>query len=186
MKVFLQVKFGSLLSLAALLASIAVIHAEAQQSGANCVLSSVSNGKIITIQGTVRHEPHDLAFDVYNCNETILLTYAGRQDNDISSASLRRDKNMKLFRKYTYSTYKSRRNYICIDCFKYDVEAELTGKLEIATLPPGATKDNENIIRDSSGTIIGIFGWGHPGPYIYSRFIIQSVSKVKARKLPQS
>lgn len=178
-------KFGSLLSLVVLLASMAFVHAAAQQSGSNCVLSSATNGQIVTVQGKVRHEPHDLAFDIRDCNETVLLTYAGKQDNNVSSTSLRSDKNMKLFHQYTYSTYKSRGNNICINCFKYDVEAELTGKLEIATLPPGATKDNENIIRDSSGNIIGIFGWGHPGPYIYSRFIIQSVSKVKARKLPR-
>jgi len=132
----------------------------------------------------VQNAPHDMAFSIPGCDQAVLLTYAGNQDNDVKATELRNDKNLKLFHKYTYSTYKSRGKNICGECSKYgDVEAELTGKLEIATLPPGTTKDKANFIRDSSGKIVGLFGWGHPGPFAGYRLIIESVSQVKARKL---
>jgi len=73
-----------------------------------------------------------------------------------------------------------------MQCMKYgDVEATLTGKLEIASMPPGTTKDPTGFVRDSSGKIVGTFGWGHPVPFAKYRLVIQSVSDVKARKLPK-
>jgi hypothetical protein len=65
------------------------------------------------------------------------------------------------------------------------VEAELTGELEIANMPPGATKDKANFVRDESGRIIGTFGWGHPGPFAAYRLVIHSVGYAKAQKLPR-
>lgn len=66
------------------------------------------------------------------------------------------------------------------------MEAELTGKLEIASMSPGATKDRAGFIRDQSGKIIGQFGWGHPIPFASYRLVIRSVAHVKARKLPRA
>src|SRR5947199_1271163 len=77
---------------------------QAAQSG--CLLSMASNGQVITLQGKVIQEPHDLAFDVPGCKEMILLTFAGDQDNDVNASKLRRDENLKRFRRYTRSTYK--------------------------------------------------------------------------------
>jgi hypothetical protein len=169
-----------------LFSSVLASHAAGLEDDTKCALSSASNGQVLTIRGRVMHEPHDMAFDIPGCSETVLLTYAGYQDNDVSVTELRRDENMKRFHKYTYSTYKSRGKNICIGCSKYgDVDAELTGRLEIATMPPGATKDKPGYIRDPSGKIIGVFGWGHPTPYAGYRLIIESVSQVKARKLPR-
>ena len=66
-----------------------------------------------------------------------------------------------------------------------DVEATLTGKLEFASMPPGTTKDPASLLHDSSGKIVGAFGWGHPVPFAKYRLVIQSVSDLKARKLPK-
>ncbi|MGA9071364.1 MAG: hypothetical protein WB424_13960, partial [Terracidiphilus sp.] len=73
---------------------------------------------------------------------------------------------------------------IYIDCMKYgDIEAEITGKLEIASMPPGATRDIYGVLRDQSGKVIGAYGWGHPNPYVPYRLVILSVANVKAKKL---
>jgi hypothetical protein len=160
-------------------------HAATSTTESQCVLSAGSNGQTLTVRGMVRSTPHDLAFDIPGCKETVLLTFAGEPDSGVSGAELRRDAELRRFRKYTSSVYKSTGKNLCMECAKYgDVEAELTGKLEIATLPPGATKDKANFIRDGSGKIIGMFGWGHPGPFAAYRLVIQSVAQVKARKLP--
>jgi hypothetical protein len=151
-----------------------------------CVLLTASNGQTLTVRGKARSTAHDLAFDIPGCNETVLLTFAGEKDNNVSVSELRQDDELRRFQKYTSSVYKSTGKNICMECAEYgDVEAELTGKLEIATMPPGATKDKANFIRDGSGKIIGTFGWGHPGPFAGYRLVIQSATHVKARKLPR-
>jgi len=160
-------------------------HTATSGTEAGCVLSAVSNGQTITVQGKVRNEPHDLGFDISGCKETVLLTFAGDQDNDVSAEKLRRDGELRRFQKYTSSVYKSTGKNVCMDCSKYgDVEAELTGKLEIANVPSGATRDPSGLLRDQSGKVIGMSGWGHPSPFARYRLVIFSVAHVKARKLP--
>ena len=150
-----------------------------------CVLVNASNGQMITVRGEARSTAHDLAFDILGCSETVLLTFAGEENSDVSGSELRQDKELSRFRKYTSSVYKSTGKNICMECAKYgDVEAEITGKIEIASLPPGSTKDKANFIRDGTGKIIGKFGWGHPAPFAAYRLVIHSVTYVKAKKLP--
>lgn len=151
-----------------------------------CVLSTASNGQVITIHGKTVQEPHDLGFEIPGCKETVLLTYAGDQDNKVSASELRRDENLARFQKYTTSTYKSTGKSICMQCMKYgDVEATLTARLEIASIPAGTTKDPAGFLRNASGKIVGKWGWGHPIPFAGYRLVIQSVSKVTARKIPR-
>ncbi len=52
-----------------------------------CVLSTASNGQVITVLGKTVQEPHDLGFEIPGCKETVLLTYAGDQDNEVSARS---------------------------------------------------------------------------------------------------
>jgi hypothetical protein len=167
----------------------AVHHTEqatAHQDQTKCILSDAVNGQVLTIHGRVRSEPHDLAFDIPGCDQTVLLTYAGNSDNNVSATQLRNNVELRRFQKYSSSVYKSTGKNICMGCPKYDeVEADLTGTLEIACMPPGATKDKANFIRDGSGKIIGMFGWGHPAPFAGYRLVIQYVSDVKAVKLPR-
>lgn len=161
------------------------MHKAQHAAESKCVLSTASNGQTLTVSGEARSTAHDLALDIPGCDETVLLTFAGSKDNDVSGSELRQDDELKRFQKYTSSVYESTGDNICLECRKYgDVEAELTGKLEIATVPPGATKDKANFLRDGSGKIIGTFGWGHPVPFAGYRLVIQSVAHVKARKLP--
>lgn len=160
-------------------------HAEAVNDS-GCVLSTATDGQTITVRGKVVSEPHDMAFGIPGCSDTVLLTYAGDRDNDVSVDLLRKDENLKQFQNYTSAVYKSKGKSLCLQCMKYgDVEATLTGKLQVATMPPGTTKDPAGFLRDSSGKIVGTFGWGHPVPFAKYRLIIQSVSDVKARKLPK-
>ncbi len=159
---------------------------EPLQSGTpGCVLSTASDGQTLTVKGKVRNGAHDMAFEIPGCDATVLLTFAGYKDSDVSGSELHKDAELRRFQKYTSSVYKSAGKNICMDCAKYaDVEAELTGKLQIATMPPGATKDQSGLIRDQSGKIIGQFGWGHPAPFAGYRLVIESVFSVKARKNP--
>jgi hypothetical protein len=149
-----------------------------------CVLSIASNGQVVTIHGKAVQKPHDLGFEIPGCTETVLLTYAADQDTEVSANELRRDENLARFQKYTSATYKSTKKSICMQCMKYrDVEATLIGKLEIASIPPGTTKDRAGFLRDASGKIVGKWGWGHPVPFAGYRLVIQSVSTVTARKI---
>lgn len=150
-----------------------------------CVLVTASNGQALTVRGRVRSTAHDMAFDIPGCNETVLLTFAGDKDNDLRISELRQDKELRRFQRYTSAVYKSTGKNICMECAEYgDVEAEITGTLQIATMPRDATKDQAGVIRDQSCKIIGRFGWGHPAPFAGYRLVIQSVTHVKARKLP--
>jgi hypothetical protein len=164
-------------------------HAQGVERGMEpsaCVLSTTSNGQVITVHGEAVQEPHDLAFDIPGCKDTVLLTYAGDTDNQVSASELRRDELLARFQEYTSSTYRSAGKSICMQCMKYgDVEATLTGRLEIASVPRGMTKDPAGFLRDASGKVVGKWGWGHPVPFAGYRLVIQSVSEVKARKIPR-
>lgn len=160
-------------------------HTAASVTETACVLSTASNGQTVTVQGTVRQGPHDMGIDIPGCKEIVLLTFAGYQDNDVSGAELRRDRELRRFQKYTGSVYKGTKKNICMGCPKYgDVEGELTGKLEIATVPPGARRDASGLLWDQSGKFIGMLGWGHPTRFARYRLVIVSAAHVKARKLP--
>jgi hypothetical protein len=151
-----------------------------------CLLLSMRNGQKITLRGRVRSTAHDMAFDVAGCDQTVLLTYAGDRDNDVSATELGKDKELIRFQKYTSKVYKSTGKNICEACPKFgDVEADLTGKLEVATMPDGATKDWAGFLHDGWGKVMGTYGWGHPLPFAAYRLVIESVSQVTARKLPR-
>jgi hypothetical protein len=127
-----------------------------------------------------------MAIDIDGCESSVLATFPGYGDNDFPASMLHEDHSTKRFIKYTSSVYKSRGSRICEGCSKYgNVSADLTGILQVATLPPGATKDSRGFIHDANGKFVGIFGWGHPMPFAKYRLIIESASNVKARKLPR-
>jgi hypothetical protein len=181
--------FPILLAILAIsLAQDGVNHAENQDatpSKSQCILSTATNGQNVTVQGEARSTSHDLVFDIPACDETVLLTFAGESDNDVNITELHRDSELKRFQKYTGSVYKSSLPHLCMSCPKYgDVKAELTGKLEIASMPTNSVKDRAGFIRDQSGKIIGTFGWGHPASFAKYRLVVTSVAYAKARKLP--
>jgi hypothetical protein len=127
-----------------------------------------------------------MALDVPGCNFTVLATLAGYSDSDELESQLKNDRAMKQFLKYTRSEYKSKRGHICIGCSKYEnVEADFTGKIEIAVVPEGGRRDNLGRTWDSNGKYIGILGWGHPMPFADYRLVVESVSNVKAQRAPK-
>ena len=156
------------------------------QNTHTCPLTPGENGQVITIHGVPRSEPHDMALDIPGCGFAVLATIAGDAESDIPGTQRRNDRAMRRFIKYTSSTYKSRGNHICMGCSRYEItSAELTGKLEVAVLPGGATRDRLGRTWDSNGKFIGILGWGHPAPFADYRIVIVSVLQVQARKLPR-
>jgi len=158
----------------------------AQKRADACILDTAKDGQTITVSGKTVQQPHDLAFGIVGCSDLVVLTYAGDRDNDVSADQLRKDENLKRFQKYTSAVYKSTKKDICVQCMQYgDVEATLTGKLEIATIPPGTTKDQMGFLHDASGKVVGTSGFGHPTRIFKYRLVIVAVADAKARKLPK-
>jgi hypothetical protein len=158
----------------------------AQNPADACVLDTAANGQAITVHGQAVDEPHDLAFKVVGCDDVVVLAYAGDQDTDVGADQLRTDENLERFKKYTSAVYKSSGKDICMECARYgDVQATLTGKLEVATIPPGTVKDSMGFLRDASGKVAGKWGWGLPVPFARYRLVIFSAADVKAKKLPK-
>ncbi len=144
-----------------------------------CILDTAKEGQSRAVPLS-----HDLGLNIVGCKDLVILTFAGEySDNGVSADQLRQDHNLSLFKKYLNSVYKIEG---CADCLKYgDVEATLTGNLQIATIPPGTTKDPFGFLHDSTGKIIGTSGFGHPARIYKYQLVILSVSEVKARKLPK-
>lgn len=158
----------------------------AQDQTNPCVLSHANDAQTVSLHGKIEQGPHDLALNIEGCSDGVVLTFAGNSDNAIPSDQLRRDQNLKRFRTYTSAVYLGNKKNLCEECMQYgDVEATLSGKLEIATLPPGTTKDSIGFLHDASGKIVGTYGWGHPRGIFKYRLVILSVANVKARKLPK-
>ncbi|HLJ90654.1 MAG TPA: hypothetical protein VKZ53_27855 [Candidatus Angelobacter sp.] len=158
----------------------------AQNKIADCNLNASHDGDTITIRGVAIRQPHDLAFAVDGCNDLVILTYAGDQDSGVTADLLKKNESLRQFHKYTNSTYRSRGTNVCTLCMKYaDVKATLTGKLQVAALPEGTTKDSFGFLHDASGKVVGTSGFGHPTRQFKYRLVILSVEDVKAHKLPR-
>jgi hypothetical protein len=154
------------------------------RASAQCVLDTAMDGKTITVVGEAVQEPHDLGFRVIGCADLVILAYAGDQDTDMTAAQLRRDKKFKQFQKYTSAVYKGDKENICLECPQYSgVKATLSGKLEIASIPTGTTKDDMGLLHDASGRVVGTSGFGHPTRIFKYRLVVFSVVDVQARKL---
>lgn len=162
------------------------IVAAQDQSSPTCILGTAEDGQIVTVQGKVVDLAHDLGFRIVGCDDVVVLIYAGDRDTDVTADHLRRDENLKRFQKYTSAVYKSDKGNICMGCARYgDVEATLTGKLQIAAITPGTTKDPMGLLHDASGKVVGSSGFGHPNRTYKYRLVVLSVANVKARKLPK-
>jgi hypothetical protein len=123
------------------LSFIGTATACAQIQPAACILDTARDGQTITVHGKAVQQPHDLGFAIVGCNDLVVLAYAGDRDTDATADHLRRDENLKRFQKYTSAVYKSTKKNICVQCPQYgDVEATLSGKLEIATIPRAPPK----------------------------------------------
>jgi hypothetical protein len=153
----------------------------------SCPLSTFKNGQTVTVHGKVGQAPHDMALVISECSDTVVLVYAGDPESRESGDKLLKDRNLKRFEKYTSAAYrKIGGKGICMQCPKYEVEATLTGRLDVAadTVPEGLWKDKLGMLHDQSGKFVGEAGFGHPPMQKY-RLVIESVSDVAARELPK-
>jgi len=152
----------------------------------SCVLNTAKDGDTLTVHGEALQQPHDLAFAIEGCKDLVILAYAGDRDSGVAADQLQKSESLKQFQKYTSSTYKSRGKNICMQCMKYgDVKAALTGRLQVATVPAGTTKDNFGFLHDASGKVVGTSGFGHPTRRFKYRLVIISAADVTAHKLPR-
>jgi hypothetical protein len=157
----------------------------AQSKGAECSLSAHTDGQTVTVNGKVQQTDHDLLLQVPNCPDAVVLTYASDPavKDEVTGLHLLKDGKLSQFRKYTEATYKSTEKSICMGCYKYEVQATLIGRLDLAkTPPPGSQKDQLGFFRDQSGKVVGVAGFGHPAPVYRYRLVIQAVSQVAAQR----
>jgi len=162
-----------------------VIAAGQDKPSGECALANAKNGQHVTLNGEIKSTAHDLLLVVPSCESGVVLQYAGDPDTGTSAGQLKRNSNFKRFEKYTSATYKSSGKNLCMQCSKYAVKATLTGRLDVANIPEGATRDQFGFARDGAGKVVGKTGWGHPIPVYKYRLVIEAVSDVVARKLPR-
>ena len=174
-------------TMAVLLFFAASETASAQSVEGACPLSAFKNGQTVTVHGKVGQASHDMALVVPGCSEAAVLVYAGDPESRESGEKLLKDESFKRFEKYTRATYgKIGSKGICMQCPKYEVEATLTGRLDVApdSFPEGQWKDKLGMLHDQSGKFVGKAGFGHP-PIQKYQLIIEAVSDVAARELPK-
>jgi hypothetical protein len=170
-----------------LVVSEGVASAQPSRVESSCPLSTFKSGQTVTVHGKIGQAPHDMTLVVSGCSDAVVLVYAGDLESRESSDKLLKDKNLEQFEKYTSATYrKIGGKGICIQCPKYEVEATLTGRLDVAadTVPEGLWKDKLGMLHDQSGKFVGEAGFGHLPMQKY-RLVIESVSDVAARELPK-
>jgi len=160
--------------------------AQSATAEGSCPLSTFQDGQTASVHGKVAHGAHDLLLIVRGCDKAVVLEFAGTEGSEASADKLVRDENFNRFEKYTRDTYKKVGKGTCMQCPKYEVEATLTGRLDVApdTVPEGQWKDKLGMLHDQSGKFVGKAGFGHP-PIQKYRLIIESVSDVAAHKLPK-
>lgn len=120
------------------------------------------------------------------CDKPIVPVYAGSPYSRESSDKLIWDKNYRRFSENTSDNYKNVRKDKCWQCPKYDVEATLSGRLDIAanTVPEGLWKDKLGVLHDQSGKFVGKAGFGHPPVHNKSVSNITANTRPKPKNAP--
>jgi len=178
-------------------ALLCAVAAFGQNRGTDpCPFTPSNNGVEVTVRGRVVRRPHDMVLVIPNCKGMAVLVYADSPDGLYATSStttnlpratrvevdanliLREDRNFRRFVKYVNASYKSTRRHSRSECWKYEVQAEFTGLLDVT--------ETAGLVRDKdSQKIAGMGGFGHPTPFTRYRFVMVSVSDVRARKLPK-
>lgn len=153
------------------------------QQTSECALSKIADRQRVTLHGQIERTSHDLLLRLNNCEPGVLLQYAGEPETGVPAERLRQDKNLRRFKKVSTAQYKSRKDEICHECYRYSVEATFSGILNVAETPPGTTRDQFGFARDGSGKIVANAGWGHPAPVYKYRLIVESVSDVRTKSI---
>ena len=152
---------------------------------ADCPLSSLKDGEKVKLRGNIRHGAHDMMLSVPACGEDVVLVYAEEAEAGLSESQVGRNAGLQEFRRYASATYAGGEKSSCHGCYKYEVEAILAGRLCVAVIPEGFTKDALGFVHDGSGKVVGKAGFGHPLPLTRYQLVIESASGVVARELPR-
>lgn len=130
------------------------------------------NGKMVHIRGRVENSDHDLLLSSETCKrEKVVLEYPDRLSvKPTADFRLRRDRNFKRLEHVLGAKNKD-------GSYRFEVDATFTGRLDAT--------ESAGFVRNESGKIIGLQGFGHPFPFSRFRLVIESVSDVVARKLPR-
>jgi hypothetical protein len=166
---------------AILVVAMVLMFAAAPALAGGCPLDSAKDGQVITFRGKVVHAPHDMTLEIAGCTDSVVLVYA--DDGSAAPGNGVPGGDIAKFRAYTNATTKRVGGAACLQCPKYEVEATLSGRLALAVVPAGLTKDGLGFLRDSSGKIVGKVGFGHPIPLYKYQLAIQAASDIEARRL---
>lgn len=162
-----------------------------QSKSGSCVLSAAKDGQLLELHGKVVHGARDLLLEVPGCEERIALIYTveecdsrkepclkeGGAVSESGMVTVKKDREFKRFQKYLEVRYKSTRNDICLECYKYEVEATFQGRI-------GVTDNVDSTLDKDSRHIVAPEGFGHPEPFLRYRLVLHSVSEVTWKKLP--
>jgi len=145
-----------------------------------CVIDRAKNGAMVKIRGVVYAGRHDIFIRPEHCPDNRVIVIYG-DDPELGRAGLvvKRDDSFREFQKYLREPLPSKPSANCQQCRRYQVTAELSGRLDIAS--------SVGVKRDSkTGKVIGLEGYGHPLPFTRYRLVMTAVSNVEAVELPVS
>jgi len=144
----------------------------------NCPLANAENGQTITLRGVVMPTAHDTLLKPAGCQDRVLLEYPDTESNGMPATALQRDRSFRQFTKFITAHEKGTATSVCKECWKYDVVADFSGRLDIA--PRAGLKFDEKTQK-----AVGMEGFGHPMPFTRYRLVLVSVSNVKATAKPK-
>jgi hypothetical protein len=145
-----------------------------------CVIDTAKNGAMVKIRGVVSPGRHDIIIRPEHCPDNRVIVIYG-DDPELGRAGLvvKRDDSFREFQKYLREQQPSKPSAYCQQCPRYQVTAELSGRLDIAS--------SVELKRDSkTGKAISLEGYGHPLPFTRYRLVMTAVSNVEAVELPVS
>jgi hypothetical protein len=149
------------------------------QSG-KCVIETAKNGAMVKVRGVVFPGGHDMFIRPEQCQDNrVIVTYGDDPALGSSRLHVQRGDSFQAFERYLKEQQPAKPNEVCQQCPKYQVTAELSGRLDIA--PSAGVKRNPK-----TGKATGLEGYGHPLPFTRFRLVLTSVANVTAKELPST
>lgn len=161
-----------------LLLGIVVSTAPALAQSGKCVIETAKNGAIVRVRGVVFPGGHDMFIRPEQCPENrVIVIYGDDPTLGRGRLQVKRDDAFRTFERYVKEQQPSKPDEVCQQCPKYQVTAELSGRLNVA--PSAGVKRNPK-----TGKATGLEGYGHPLPFTRFRLVLTGVSDVTATELP--
>lgn len=154
--------------------SVTPIMAQARE----CVIETANNGAMVKIRGVVSSSGHDVFIRPEQCPDNrVIVAYGDDPALESDRTGMKRDDSFQQFERYLKEQQPTEPNEYCQQCPRYQVTAELSGRLNIA--PSAGVKRNPK-----TGKATGLEGYGHPLPFTRFRLVVTSVSGVVSKELP--